>query len=90
MRLRWSPSAAEDFEKIADYLFERAPEFAPAVIRKIHDSCRLLVGFPNMGRLGHLEGTREFVIPPYIIVYQVRNEAVYVVRILHGAQDWLR
>lgn len=72
----WPPSAAEDFEKIADYLFERAPKHAPAVIRKIHDSCRLLLGFPEIGRLGNLEGTREFVVSPYVIVYQVRNGIV--------------
>ena len=90
MHLRWSPSAAEDLEKIADYLFERAPQYAPAIVRKIQDSCHLLLGFPNIGRLGSQQGTRELVVSPYIIVYQVRNEAVYVVRILHGAQDWLR
>jgi plasmid stabilization system protein ParE len=25
---------------------------------------------------------------PYIVVYTVRGEAIYVVRILHGAQQW--
>jgi len=25
---------------------------------------------------------------PYIVVYTVRGDAVYVVRILHGAQQW--
>lgn len=25
---------------------------------------------------------------PYIVVYALREDAVYVVRILHGAQQW--
>ena len=35
-------------------------------------------------------GTRELVMSPlpYIVVYTVRGDAVYVVRILHGAQQW--
>ena len=46
--------------------------------------------FPNRGRLGKKEGTRELVMSPlpYIVVYDVREDATYVVRILHGAQQW--
>ena len=45
---------------------------------------------PNRGRAGKKEGTREFVLAslPYIVVYQVTGEVLYVVRVLHGAQDW--
>ena len=60
------------------------------------DSCALcttpatLLTFPNRGRLGKKEGTRELVRSPLpdIVVYTVRGDAVYVVRILHGAQQW--
>ena len=46
--------------------------------------------FPNRGRPGKKEGTREFVMStlPYIVVYTVRGDAVFIVRILHGAQQW--
>ena len=46
--------------------------------------------FPNRGRSGRIEGTRELVFPslPYIAVYRVHNGAVEVVRIYHAAQDW--
>ena len=46
--------------------------------------------FPNRGRLGKKEGTRELVMSPspYVVVYTVRGDAIYVVRILHGAQQW--
>jgi plasmid stabilization system protein ParE len=43
-----------------------------------------LLTFPNRGRPGKNEGTRELVMSPlpYIVVYTVREDAVYVVRIL--------
>lgn len=36
-----------------------------------------------------LERIADYLSPlPYIMVYAVRGDAVYVVRILHGAQQW--
>jgi len=61
------------------------------LIREICDAPSALKSFPNRGRAGKKEGTREdWVIPslPYIIVYHVRGDAVHIVRILHSSQDW--
>jgi toxin ParE1/3/4 len=42
-----------------------------------------------MGRPGLVEGTRELVEHPYIVVYEVREieREIVVVAVLHGAQD---
>jgi hypothetical protein len=42
------------------------------------------------GRLGKKEGARELVMSPlpYVVVYAIRGDALYGVRILHGAQQW--
>jgi len=92
MRLRWTAAAADDLERIADYLFEKTPENAAQLIRKICDAPSALKLFPNRGRQGKKQGTRELVIPslPWILVYQITGDVIYVVRILHGAQDWPR
>jgi toxin ParE1/3/4 len=87
--LRWTQEIAADLERIAEYLFEHTPD-----VRS--DSCALyeasgtLLMFPNRGRLGKKEGTRELVMAPlpYIVVYTVRGDTIYIVRILHGAQQW--
>jgi addiction module RelE/StbE family toxin len=78
MQLRWTSAAADDLENIANYLFERTPEHAPRLIREICDAPSALKSFPNRGRAGKKEGTRELVMPslPYIIVYHVRGDAV--------------
>jgi toxin ParE1/3/4 len=90
MQLRWTEEAATDLERIADYLLAHTPERAPELIRLVYEAPTTLLTFPNRGRPGKKDGTRELVLTPlpYIVVYTVRGEFVFVVRILHGAQQW--
>jgi toxin ParE1/3/4 len=90
MQLRWTEGAADDLERIADYLGVHAPERAGELVRALYEAPSDLLIFPNRGRAGKKEGTREFVLAPlpYIVVYQVRGEVIFVVRVLHGAQKW--
>jgi toxin ParE1/3/4 len=59
-------------------------------VRALDEAPATLQMFPNRGRLGRKQGTRELLMSPlpYIVVYTVRGDAIYVVRILHGAQQW--
>ena len=86
MELRWTQEAAADLERIADYLFEHTPDRAERFVRAVYEAPATLLMFPNRGRLGKKEGTRELVMSP--LPYAVRGDAIYVVRILHGAQQW--
>jgi addiction module RelE/StbE family toxin len=90
MDLRWTLEAAADLERIADYLFEHTPAHAERLARELYDAPATLLTFPNSGRPGKKAGTRELVMSPlpYIMVYTVRGDIVFVVRILHGAQRW--
>jgi addiction module RelE/StbE family toxin len=90
MQLRWTAEAADDLERIADYLLTYTPTRAPDLIRAVYDAPSDLLTFPNRGRQGKQEGTRELVLSPlpYIVVYKVFGETIFVVRILHGAQKW--
>jgi plasmid stabilization system protein ParE len=38
MELRWSQDAADDLERITDYLFENAPEHGPELIGAIYEA----------------------------------------------------
>ncbi len=92
MQLRWTTAAADDLEGIAEYLFEKSPQNAAQLIRKIYEAPAILTSYPNLGRSGKKEGTRELVIAPlpYIVIYKIMDDTMYIVRILHGAQDWPR
>jgi toxin ParE1/3/4 len=89
MQVRWTSAAADDLENIANYLFEKTHENAVRLIREIYAAPTTLKDFPNRGRAGKKEGTRELVLRPlpYVIVYQVRGDTVHIVRILHTSQD---
>jgi toxin ParE1/3/4 len=90
MQLRWTEEAANDLERIADYLLIHAPGRAQELIESLYNAPSTLLTFPNRGRPGKKEGTRELVLAPlpYIVVYAVRGDVVFVARILHGAQQW--
>jgi toxin ParE1/3/4 len=90
MELRWSEEAAEDLEHITDYLFENAPERAAELVSEIYNAPSALLTFPYLGRPGKKKGTRELVLSPlpYIIFYQITEDVIHLVRILHGAQKW--
>ena len=90
MQLRWTEEAANDLERIADYLLIHAPDRAQELVRRVYDASTTLLRFPNRGRSGKRGGTRELVLAPlpYIVVCMVRGDLVFVVRVLHGAQQW--
>jgi addiction module RelE/StbE family toxin len=91
MEIRWSLSAAEDLERICAWIERDNPETARRIAKIIYDGCGQLKDFPNIGRASRrMRGRRELAFPPlpYIAVYQVKEHAVEISRIFHGAQDW--
>lgn len=91
MQVRWSIPAAEDLENICEWIERDNPEAARRVARTIYDECDRLKDFPNLGRTSRrMAGRREltFAPLPYIVVYQVKPDAIEISRIFQGAQDW--
>lgn len=88
MQIRWTRAAAADLEHISDYLSEHNPGFQARTIRELYEGIRSLRSFPNRGRLGREEGTRELVFSPlpYVVAYRVREQSVEVLRVYHRAQ----
>ena len=84
-RIRWAPAAADDLENIRNYLREHDPSLAQPTVRRLYDAARSLKRFPNRGRNGPQEGTRELIVSPmpYIIVYGVEPETVHIFRVIH-------
>jgi len=90
MRIRWTVPAADDLLSIKNYLQQNYPNFAEPTVRAIYQRIRLLKTSPNRGRPGHRSGTKELALTPlpYVVVYSVKDEAVEILHIYHGAQDW--
>jgi toxin ParE1/3/4 len=88
MEVRWSTTAADDLERIFRHIEKDNPTAARETVKAIYDGCGALRDFPHRGRPGRMSGRRELVFVPYIAVYQVKQNAVEISRIYHGAQDW--
>ena len=91
MRIRWTSLAFEDLRHISVRI-ERDRNLASAnrVCRAIYETVQILRRFPESGKTGIEEGTREFVVPglPYIVSYRLAgSDRVEILRIWHGAQD---
>ena len=58
--------------------------------RSVIERIGTLETFPNLGRVGRVRGTREIAFPPLplVAIYEIREEQIVVLRILHGAQRW--
>lgn len=83
--------AYDDLDRIYAWIAKDRPRAADAAVERILESAERLGRFPQMGHVGKVAGTHEWVIPglPYIIVYIVKTDAdvIDVVAVFHGAQD---
>jgi toxin ParE1/3/4 len=91
MHIRWTDPAVQDFTQICDYIEEHGSgATARRVAVSIYRSISQLGQFPQSGRTGRQPETRELAFAglPYVAVYRVKSDAVEILRILHGAQQW--
>jgi toxin ParE1/3/4 len=90
VKVEWSHYAESDRNRIYDYIDAESPGGAILVDNRISNSIAALAEFPEIGRPGRVQGTRELVIQrtPYIAAYTIAGDIVLILRILHGAQIW--
>lgn len=84
-------AAVRDIDSIFDWITKDNPRAAIEMVRRIQNRINRLAvpGLAHMGRPGLVNGTRELVEPPYIIVYIVNEMAdeTAVLAVVQGAQD---
>jgi toxin ParE1/3/4 len=87
----WSPEAIEDLTSLRAYIGVEDPEAARRLAMRIVDAIETLISQnPEIGRHGRVPGTRELAIArtSHITPYRVKDDAIEVLRILHGARRW--
>jgi toxin ParE1/3/4 len=90
MQVRWLKKALQNLEQMYQYISADNPDAAVKTIIKIQSAVEQLASFPNIGKVGRVEGTRELVIgnTPYFVVYRVKGQRVEILRILHGSRKY--
>jgi len=91
VKIIFAPAAIVDLQEISDYIAADNPERAATFVAELIDHCYALGEmprrFPLIPRYEHW-GIRRCVCGNYLIFYRVRDEAIDIVHVLHGARDY--
>jgi len=89
MKVRFTPSARNQFLSALAYICRDKPSAAVNFRNKAETILRRLEIFPESGRV-ILEFPelpyREVIVPPYRFFYKIRDPIVWIVAVWHGAQ----
>jgi len=90
MRVVFDDEALEDLRRIFDWISKDNPRAADALVTRIFDKAERLAApeLSQMGRPGLVDGTRELIEGPYIVVYKVFDDGkIVILTVAHGARD---
>jgi plasmid stabilization system protein ParE len=91
MKVTFEPAARDELAQIVEWIAKERPRAARDLLARIEEKIMRLAtpAVAHMGRPGFVEGTRELIEYPYIIVYRVDDERreVSVLSVVHGARD---
>jgi toxin ParE1/3/4 len=90
MIIKWLDDAVHDLQSLHRYIAQENPSAANRIAKRILSAINLLPDQPGIGRQGRALNTRELIVSgtPYIIPYRVRNNAIEILRVFHGAMQW--
>jgi toxin ParE1/3/4 len=94
LALRWTEHAVNQLGALAEYIALVSPVYAEQTIDRIVARLRQAQDFPESGRRVAeaplaLE-LRELIELPYRLIYQPTADAIVVIAIVHGKQDFPR
>jgi len=92
--IRYLPIAEDDLNEVVDYLLEYSINAANAFIDELEKLEEQLSNFPGATALVkdkklRSKGYRMAVIGDYLLFYTMRNESIYVMRIIHSKRNYL-
>lgn len=90
MTVVWTSQALSDLVQIREHIERDSKAAAARVSARLRSSAKRLALYPESGRVGKVDSTRELVVAgtQYILPYRVRRGEVQILAVLHGAQEW--
>ena len=89
--VKWTSPAKMDLKKIYDYIAEDSKYYARQVAQDIVEKTEGLNDFPEIGRIVpeiNDKKIRELIIYSYRLIYEVKNDDVDILAIIHGKRDF--
>ena len=89
MKIRWLPNAQKNLEAELLKIAEEDKGAAMRIALYVKERTEQLGKYPESGRPGRVQGTRELVLSrlPYVLPYRVRANTVEILRFFHTAQN---
>ena len=86
--------AEDDLREIINYIALDNPAAATALLDKIENSLSGLISFPLLGKIPAEEalagmGYRFLTVNNYLVFYTVKEQIIWVHRIIHGARNYI-
>lgn len=90
MPIIWRRSALNDLKTIRAFIAQENTTAAEGVSSAIRTAVIRLAQFPDLGRPGRADSTRELPVPhtPYIVAYRVAEGRVRILAIIHTSRQW--
>ncbi|WP_091143370.1 type II toxin-antitoxin system RelE/ParE family toxin [Novosphingobium sp. CF614] len=89
MKLFWTVEARQDRRDAREHIANENPVAALALDEMFTRKARNLLSHPALGRPGRMAGTRELIVHRnYLLVYDVSEQAVRILRVLHARRRW--
>lgn len=91
MEIIWTKKSQQALNVIYEYISAENEILAKEITACIINTVKIKIyNYKHIGKAGRILGTREFVLSqyPYIIIYAVKNNSLYVVNILHTSMKY--
>jgi toxin ParE1/3/4 len=89
MRLRYTPEALVELDRVLADIAEHSPQGASRVQAHIKAVIDLLLRHPNAGQLTSLKPMRRIIATPYpyLVFYEPLDDEIIIIGVRHGARD---
>jgi toxin ParE1/3/4 len=88
--VRWTETATQDLEEVAEFIGRDSRFYATALVREARAAARSLRTFADRGRVVpevEAPDIRELFVRSYRLIYQVTADHVFILAFVHGARD---
>lgn len=89
-KVKWTSVAWNDLEFLADFISKDSSYYAASFVQEIKMASRSLKTFAERGRVVPEFGrpdVRELFVGNYRLIYQVTQEIVSILALVHGSRD---
>ena len=90
LKARYTKKAVSDLVQAYEYISGDSQQNAEMIIARIEKAVNSLCLYPDIGRKGRKDTTREFVVSgtPFILVYRHNANYLRILTVLHRARQY--